>query len=443
MKISDPLEFCETCFHRSKPVLCETIKSTFTKISSIHFSQQAKLDRLLTRLQVTPRMSERRWTCTLPSDLRKEFLDSLWGIGITVHTLDDHLRTLVSLYKPEVRPLGNTSAIKLPTPGLWEEFDPKGRNWKNMKVEIRDGEHFSEASLGNIVRCSGTEGTDYYRLNKTEGPAVLVPLEKRAAYNLMCTLAEPSVVQWKPDKADQQGVVDLDDLAEIPDEILSFLHRLGKKDKKLPSSLVFESDDMELVSKSLKTIKITLEKSGVAADLSSSDGEGAKVPLDMIGKERLQTVLDVIKEMGGTCEKHEDRLLITGKRGTATLTFMDGDKSSQDGNEISVSVSALDSPQRFSEVVSMIKKRAGLLDASLESLLAYHWPIVNDSDMQFVLQSAISWYSSNPVVAAKIISKDTKLPVIKEWHKKIREGKIRSNLDTVSLGKIIKRLESA
>src|SRR5574337_24940 len=117
----NPLEFCEICFQRSKPVLCETFKDTFTKISSIHFSQQTKLDRLLNKLQVMPKMVDRRWTCTMTSTTRKEFLDSLWGIGISVHTLDDHAKVLTRLYKPEVRPLGTVDAVDLPNMDSWEE----------------------------------------------------------------------------------------------------------------------------------------------------------------------------------------------------------------------------------------------------------------------------------------------------------------------------------
>ncbi|MGB9003852.1 MAG: hypothetical protein WCC52_08615, partial [Nitrosotalea sp.] len=74
---ANPLEFCDLCFQRGKPNLCETYKNTFTKINSIHFSQQTKLDGLLNKLQVTPRMVERRWTCKMDDSTRKEFLDSL------------------------------------------------------------------------------------------------------------------------------------------------------------------------------------------------------------------------------------------------------------------------------------------------------------------------------------------------------------------------------
>jgi len=122
------MEFCEACFQRQKTVLCETYKDTFAKITSIHFSQQAKLDRLLNRLGLLPRMVERRWTCSVGPETRKEFLDSLWGIGITVHTLEDHLKILSRLYRPDVRPLGEKLAVDLPAQGLWEEFDPKGRS---------------------------------------------------------------------------------------------------------------------------------------------------------------------------------------------------------------------------------------------------------------------------------------------------------------------------
>jgi len=58
------------------------------------------------------------------------------------------------------------------------------------------------------------------------------------------------------------------------------------------------------------------------------------------------------------------------------------------------------------------------------------------------LQSAISWWSINPILASKIIGEHNKFDKVKEWHSKIKEGKIRSNLDTITLGKIIKQKES-
>ena len=163
--------------------------------------------------------------------------------------------------------------------------------------------------------------------------------------------------------------------------------------------------------------------------------------IEKIVKERLQVLLDIIKEMGGMTESKEDHIVISGKRGSVKLTFADDDKSVQDGNAIKVSVSALEDPSRFSEILSMVKKRLGLLDMSLESALSRHWPILTDSDLQYVVQSAISWNGSNPILAVKIISEHNKFGKVKEWHTKIKEGKIRSSLDTITLGKIIKRTE--
>jgi hypothetical protein len=408
----------------------------------MHFSQQTKLDRILNKLQVMPRMVDRRWTCTMDVSTRKEFLDSLWGIGVSVHTLDDHVKVLTMLYKPEIRKLGDPEHVKLPTLDTWEEFDPKTRTWIQVKGSNKNEKFTAKVHLGNILKCTGIEGVIYYRTNKdSSGSMALVPMEKRAAYNIMCTVAEPAVSHWKSDDLEKHVFIELKELHNIPEEIFSFLSRLGSKDKRVPGTLVFENDDIELVRTVLSCIKINLEKSSETVTIPSDDKYGTVILIEKIAKERLQVLLDIIKEMGGMTESKEDHIVISGKRGSVKLTFADDDKSVQDGNAIKVSVSALEDPSRFSEILSMIKKRLGLLDLPLESAISRHWPILTDSDLQYVVQSAISWYGSNPFLAVKIISEHNKIGKVKEWHTKIKEGKVRSSLDTITLGKIIQRME--
>ncbi|MGB6463312.1 MAG: hypothetical protein WBF38_03695 [Nitrosotalea sp.] len=439
---ANPLEFCDLCFRQNKPNLCETYKNTFTKINSIHFSQQTRLDGILNKLQVMPRMVDRRWTCTMDISTRKEFLDSLWGIGVSVHTLDDHAKVLTRLYKPEIRKLGALDSIELSAMDTWEEFDPKTRTWIQVKVNNKNEKSTAKVNLGNILKCTGIEGASYYRINKDgNGSIALVPMEKRAAYNIMCTVAEPTISHWKSDDLEKHVFIELKELRNIPEEIFSFLSRLGSKDKRVPGTLVFENDDIELVRTALSCIKINLEKSSETVTIPSDDKSGTMILIEKVSKERLQVLFDVIKEMEGMIEIKEDHVVISGKRGSVKLTFADDDKSAQDGNAIKISVSALEDPSRFSEILSMIKKRLGLLDVPLESTISRHWSILTDYDLQYVVQSAISWYGSNPFLAVKIISEHNKFGKVKEWHTKIKEGKVRSSLDTVTLGKIIQRME--
>ncbi len=373
---------------------------------------------------------------------RKEFLDSLWGIGVSVHTLDDHLKVLTRLYKPEIRKLGEPEPVNLPNHDSWEEFDPKTRSWNQVNVSDKNKKFTAKVRLGNILKCSGMEGTSYYRTNKNGDSVTLVPMEKRAACNIMCTISEPTVVHWKSDTLGKRVFIDMEELNNIPDEIFSFLQRLGKKDKRVANSLVFENEDLDLVRDALSCIKINLEKSSDIVNVESSDKSNASITINNIANERLQVMLDIVKEMGGMISSQEDHLVISGKRGSVKVTFIDDDKSMQDGNVMQISISALEDSSRLSEVLSMIRKRLGLLDISLDISLAQHWPILNDADLQYVVQSAISWYSSNPILAGKIISENKKLDKIKAWYTKIKEGKIRSTLDTITLGKIIKRFES-
>lgn len=441
-KSRDVMDFCDACFRQGKPNLCETYRGTFTKINSIHFSQQAKLDKIIHKLEVTPKMIERRWACTFDdATKRKEFVDSLWAIGVSVHTLDDHAKVLTRLYRPEIRNLADLVTVDIPTSDTWEEFDPKTRQWKELKITTKNEKSTTRAHLGNIIKRTGIDGVSYYRINQTDDQVVLVPMEKRAALNIMSTIAEPIDAHWKSDESANKCIIEYKEIPNIPDEIFSFLKRLGTKNKQIPDARIFDNDDFDLARDVLSCIKINLVKSSDTISVLSNKS-GSSMTIDKIPKQRLQVLLDIVKEMNGIVNMLEDHVVVSGSRGQVNLTFVDDDKSTQDGNTIKISVSALEEPSRVSEVLFLIKKRLGLLDLPLESTISQHWPILNDADLEYVVQSAISWYGSNPILAGKIISEYEKLDKVKEWNKKIKEGKIRSNLDTVTLGKIIKRLES-
>lgn len=436
----DPLEFCDMCFQRGKPNLCETYKGIFTKISSLHFSVQNKLDRILTKLEIQARRADGRWTCATDTK-RKEFLDSLWGIGVSVHTLEDHAKVLSRLYKPDVRALGVETPVELSVTESWEEFDPKSRNWIAIKVTKKEDKFTGLVHLGNVVKCSGVEGKRYFRSNLDKKAAILVPMEKRAAYNIASTIAEQITILYKTDKTGEHVFIDTQQLGIIPDEISSFLERMGVKDKKNSEMLIFDIEDLETLKSTLGLIKINLERSSDVVTILEKKSD-ATVPIEQIEKERLGVLSVIIKEMGGETSTEKNSLTISGKRGQVKVTFVEDEKSTQDGTAIKVSVSALSEPPRFAEILSMIKKRLGLLDLPLESTISVCWPIITDSDLQYVVQSAISWYGSNPVLACKIISEVDKFTKVKQWHSKIKEGKIRSNLDTITLGKIIMQKES-
>ena len=435
----DPLEFCDMCFQRGKPNLCETYKGIFTKISSLHFSVQNKLDRILTKLEIQARRADGRWTCATDTK-RKEFLDSLWGIGVSVHTLEDHAKVLSRLYKPDVRELGAEALVELSVTESWEEFDPKSRNWVAIKVTKKEDKFTGLVHLGNVIKCSGVEGKRYFRSNLDKKVVTLVPMEKRAAYNIASTIAEQITVQYKTDNTGEHVFFDTQQLGIVPDEISGFLERLGIKDKKNSETLIFCIEDLEILKSTLGLIKISLERSSDVVTMEKKSD--AIVPIEHIEKERLGVLSFIIKEMGGTISTENNGITISGKRGQVKVTFVEDEKSTQDGTTIKISVSALSEPHRFAEILSMVKKRLGLLDLPLESTISVCWPIITDSDLQYVVQSAISWYGSNPVLACKIISEVDKYNKVKQWHSKIKEGKIRSNLDTVTLGKIIMQKES-
>lgn len=438
----EPLEFCDVCFQRGKPNLCETYRNTFTKIVPLQFSQKTRLDKILNRMELRPRSVDKKWTLVMDSQKRKEFLDSLWGVNVTVHTLDDHVKVITRLYKPEIRKLGDRKETELPSKESWEEFDPKSRDWIPLQVTTRKEKFYADVHLGNVLKCSSFEGTTYFRSYQSSDTPILTPMEKRAVYNIASTIAEPISSVWKQDGDGNHGFVGYDQLPNIPDEIFNILRRLATVDKRLPDTMIFENDDFELVQTILACIKIELKKSSEVFTTIVGKKSDTPVLLEKVQKERLQVMLDIVKEMGGKIAAEQDNITVSGARGFVKIVFVDSDKSAQDGNLVKISMSALEDPPRFAEILFMVKKRLGLLDLPLENMLSQHWPIITDNDLQYVIQTAISWWSSNPVLATKIIGDGDKFDQVKQWNNKIKEGKIRSSLDTITLGKIIKQKES-
>ena len=439
----EALEFCDTCFARGRTNLCETYKNTFTKTNPLHFSQQAKLDRILNSLGQRPQLIDRRWTCIVDSDKRDDFLNSLWGIGVSVHTLEDHVKVLSKFYKPQVNRLGESTQIEISSLDSWEEFNPKSRSWDPLKVNKKNDKFFVKTNLGNVLRYSNSESeTSYFRTNLSEGIPTLIQMERRAALNIICSISEPSSANWKTDDAGLHGFIENKDLENIPEEISNILQRLGTRDKRIPEMLTFDINDFGLVKTTLEYIKINLVESTKKVSYVADAKSDMPIPIEKIQKERLDVFLHIVMEMGGIIDTQKDNLSITGKRGAIKVVFLDADKSSQDGTEIRISLSGLENPSRFAEIINLIKKRLGLLDLPLESMISQFWPIITDSDLQYIVQSATSWWSNNPTLAVKIIGDNDKFKKIKEWHSKIKEGKVRSSLDTITLGKIIKQKES-
>jgi len=432
----DPLEYCDACFFRGMPNLCETYKGTFTKISSIHFSQQNKIDRILNKINTRPKLINRRWTCILDKPNRKDFLDSLWGVGVTVHTLEDHVKVLVKLYKSEVRRLGELSEIEITHNESWQEFDPQTRTWQALDIS---GKNFvAKVKLGTVLKSTDLETEKFFRTITSDGKPILAPMEKRAAYNIIVTQLEPIKAYWQTDKKNQIGFIKTVYLENLPEEIISTLLRF-KSEKKIADYMSFDEEDYDLIRLVLASAKIDLQLSSEAIDLGDEKKtEKLTMHLDKIEKERIDAFIAMITELGGKIQQDDDNLNITGKVDSVKLSFIQSEKSNQEGKMISVSYGALEDPHRITELLAMLRKRLGLFSMSIENLVCRHWPILKDSDLQYTVQSLIEYWKIDKNLALSVIHDEKKFNKVNEWNNNIKTGKIRSNLDTVTLGKILK-----
>ncbi|NHH97422.1 hypothetical protein DYY66_1898 [Candidatus Nitrosotalea sp. FS] len=133
------------------------------------------------------------------------------------------------------------------------------------------------------------------------------------------------------------------------------MRRLATTDKRMPETMIFENDDFELVKTVLGCIKIDLTKSSDTITSLLDKKSDTPILIETMQKERLQVMLDILKEMGGKIETEKDGLTISGTRGLVKITFVDNDKSTQDGTMVKISISALEDPSRFAEILFMIK----------------------------------------------------------------------------------------
>ncbi|HSB57582.1 MAG TPA: hypothetical protein VLD38_07230 [Nitrosopumilaceae archaeon] len=367
---------------------------------------------------------------------RQEFLDSLWGLGITVHTLEDHVKILTKLYKPEVRKLGEPTEIELSPQESWQEFDPKSHTWKPLDVSGK--KLVAKVKLGTVLKSNDLETERYFRIITSDGKPVLVPMEKRAAFNIMVTQFEPTRAFWQTDKKNQTGFIKLEYLENLPDEIFTTLLRF-KAGEKITGFLSFDEENFESIRSVLATSKIDLERSSEIIDLGDEKKtESLAISLENLEKERIDGFIVMISELGGKIEPEDNHLNITGKVDSVKLGFIQSEKSSQEGKLISVSISALEDPHRITELLVMLRKRLGLLPMSIENLVCRHWPILKDSDMQYIIHSLIEYWKIDKNLALSVIHDQKKFDRVNDWNNNIKSGKIRSNLDTVVLGKILK-----
>ena len=418
------------------PNLCETYKGTFTKINSIHFSQQNKIDRILNKLNTRPKLINRRWTCILDKSNRKDFLGSLWSTGVTVHTLEDHVNVLVKLYRPEIRRLGELSEIEINPNESWQEFNPQKRTWQLL--DISGKKSIVKIKLGTVLKSTDLETEKYFRTMTSDGKPILAPMEKRAAYNIIVTQFEPTKAFWQTDIKNQVGFIKTNYLENLPEEIFSTLLRF-QSDKKISDYESFDEEDYELVRSVLASAKIELQRSSETIDLGDDKKiEEITMSLDKIEKDRMDAFIAMVTELGGKIGQDDEHLSITGKVDSAKLRFVQGEKSTQEGKMISISIGALEDPRRITELLAMLRKRLGLLSMSIENLVCRHWPILKDSDLQYTVQSLIEYWKIDKNLAISVIDDKKKFDKVNEWNDKIKTGKIRSNLDTVALGKILK-----
>ena len=100
----------------------------------------------------------------------------------------------------------------------------------------------------------------------------------------------------------------------------------------------FDEEDYDLIRLVLASAKIDLQRSSEAIDLGDEKKtEKLTMHLDKIEKERIDAFIAMITELGGKIQQDDDNLNITGKVDSVKLSFIQSEKSNQEGKMISLS----------------------------------------------------------------------------------------------------------
>ncbi len=389
------------------------------------------IERILLRSDVQFGAIGRFWGFAVVSAQRKSIVRELRDIGVTIHTLEDHVVILKSRYGQSIRTVGHPVFINLPFYGSWFQFDPEKRVWAHLYTYKREGGIGANTKNRSVLKCSNKRGDSYFVVftSRDNKPSVM-RVRKVAAYDIIGRMFESSQAYWIPFKDKGVAIIQRTYLKNIPDLIFNTLVRFKPDEGHIKDTLAFEIDDFELVKEVLSWIRTELVESSEVVKLPGDKDKLHGTPVVTIGElkkddvfnSRLHSLLLMLKEMGGHTNEQQDHVVISGSKGSAKLYFVERKRSHTEGGTIYVALDVLSDPSKLSELLQMLQHKTGLNSSDMEKVVIQYWPLITPSDLEFLMDCVIKYYNSERAFVPSIINTTERTESLRRWLNEVKTG---------------------
>jgi hypothetical protein len=436
----DPLASCEDCFSRGKPDLCEIFRNAFVQIKEIHPLKRQLLERVLARNSVPTGPVGSFWGFSVLSTQRKAVIQQVKDIGITVHTLEDHVEMLSSRYGPGIRKLGPPVFVNLPMAGRWLEFNPKKREWKRLYTYKKGPIFGATTRAGSVMKCSGKH-MDAYFVVFTSGQNLpqLQRVRKVAAWDIIGRMFEPSQAFWVAYEEKGIAVIQMTYLKNIPDTVFNTLVRFKPEEGHIKDVMVFELADFDYVARVLSWIKTELVKSTELLKLPGDTDKVHGTPVVSVGHlksdeqsgHHLSALLEMLRDLGAEVQEYDEHILVSAGKGSVKLSFVERERSHTAGTDVYVALQVLTDPPKVLELLTMLQYKLGMRAADKEKVLFTNWPLHLPSDLSFIVASIVRCWEEDRDFVPSIVAGSGRAEVLKRWLHAVSEGTVRADPQSV------------
>lgn len=433
---------CEDCFLYHKPELCELFRNHFVQVSDIYPLKKSIMERILSRSNIQFGLIDRDWGFVVDITQRGSIVQQLRDVGITIHTLENHVEILKSRYNKTIRKMGEPVYVSLPLLGSWFQFDPQKRIWTSLytfKTAFKN-EIGANALNRSVLKCRNNQGDSYFMvITSNDNKPNVIRVRKKAAYDIIGTMFEPSQAFWIPSKNLSVAIIQRIYLKNIPDLIFNTLVRFKPVKDHIDGAFVFEIGDFELIKEILSWIKTELVESSEIVKMPGDIDKLRGTPIislenlnrDDVFNIRLHSLLLMLEEIGGSINELSDHIVISGVKCTVNLYFIERERSFTDGGIVYVALKVLSDPSKILELLKMLKNKTGLYGLNIEKILVQAWPLLVLSDLEFVTDSIVKYYESEREFVPSIINTQKRYESLQRWLNEAKTGSIKTDLKKI------------
>jgi hypothetical protein len=345
----------------------------------------------------------------------RAILDIIRKDSILVHTLEDHLSSIGSFYGPEIKPLGPNIFVSLPAGTEWQYLDNVTRLWTYMNCFTTGGNSAANIRGGSILRCNQNGMLRYFKLESLG--TKLHPLgSKRAAYNLAMKYFLFKKIYWIPH--DKYWVIPIHQLGMLPDEVFDCFSRMRPFPGVLDGLLVFAEEDLGIVTKFMRSIKIGMVRSSKMVQLPNdkSKVKGTPlIPLSDIRPERLLCIKVLTESIGTKTFHDEDYISVKTQSDSFRIGFIPDEQYQVMADTLYFPFDELANPEKLFELLKLVFKRLKMGTHNLDQKMALNLDISSKLDENFIINVMLKYVEDGTFISALLLD-DTRNKIVQNWY---------------------------